>query len=425
MIPLSLTRVYATILALILALIVIHAPLQVFFGRLAPDYALYIKAWKEILMLIAIPIAIILVTRADRWDELVRDKLFWLISTYGLLHILALLQWQGLDASLAGLAIDLRYVLYFGLAYVLVWLYPSYRRLLLRIGLVGAVIVIGFGLIQLLLPADALKLVGYGDDTIRPYTTIDQNDDFIRYQSTLRGPNPYGAYAASVAIIALAWLTKPRPDWRVGLLAVAATAATYFSHSRSAFIALGVGALLVLMLRYMRRVKAWQWGTLISLVLVVGLGLFALRDSYFVSNVLLHEDPVGGSSVSSNDEHLRSLVEGTEVVLGDPLGDGIGSSGSASLLREDAGNIIENQYLMIAHEVGWLGLILFVAIFVAVMYRLWLSRTDRWALGLFACGVGLALIGILLPVWADDTVSIVWWGLTAAVLAKTSRRGAD
>jgi hypothetical protein len=30
-----------------------------------------------------------------------------------------------------------------------------------------------------------------------------------------------------------------------------------------------------------------------------------------------------------------------------------------------------------------------------------------------ASGIGLALIGLLLPVWVDDTVSIVWWGLAA------------
>ncbi len=408
--------IYAGLLIVILALIVVHAPLQVFFGSLAPDYALYIKAWKEILMLVALPLGLLLVTRAGRWDELVRDRLVWLVSAYALLHVLALLQWQGLEASLAGLVIDLRYVLYFALVYILIVLAPQYRRVLLRIAVIGAGVVVGFGLLQLALPRDFLAVLGYSDSTIRPYNTIDRNDDFIRYQSTLRGPNPYGAYVASVAVIALAWLTARGRDWRVMVLGAGAVVATYFSHARSAFVALAFGVMLILTYRYGRRIKPWLWVSLASLAIVGAGGLFLLRDSYLVSNVLLHEDPVGGSPVSSNDEHWRSLTEGTAAVLQDPLGDGVGSSGSASILSGQT-NIIENQYLMIAHEVGWLGLVLFASIFVIVLWRLWQRRADPWALGVFVAGIGLALIGIILPVWADDTVSIVWWGLAGILLA--------
>jgi hypothetical protein len=55
------------------------------------------------------------------------------------------------------------------------------------------------------------------------------------------------------------------------------------------------------------------------------------------------------------------------------------------------------------------------------MIRLWQRRTDWLALGLFSSGIGLALIGLLLPVWVDDTVSIVWWGLAAVAIAKKGK----
>ena len=99
-----------------------------------------------------------------------------------------------------------------------------------------------------------------------------------------------------------------------------------------------------------------------------------------------------------------------------PLGDGVGSSGSASLLGEGTPQIIENQYLMIAHETGWLGVVIFVVIFVVILRRLWRQRANPWALGVFASGIGLAFIGLLLPVWTDDTVSMVWWGLAATII---------
>ncbi len=90
------------------------------------------------------------------------------------------------------------------------------------------------------------------------------------------------------------------------------------------------------------------------------------------------------------------------------------------------GFIVENQYLYVAHESGWLGLLLFVLIYWFILRQLWRKRQHWLALGVFASGVGLAIIGLLLPVFADDTVAIVWWGLAAIALAsnlsKTKQR---
>ena len=102
-----------------------------------------------------------------------------------------------------------------------------------------------------------------------------------------------------------------------------------------------------------------------------------------------------------------------------PLGAGVGSTGSASLYT-DSPVIIDNQYLFIAHEAGWLGLALLITIFVVIMVRLWHGRKNWLALGVFASGIGLALIGLLQPVWVDDTVAIIWWGLAAIALVRGS-----
>jgi hypothetical protein len=103
-------------------------------------------------------------------------------------------------------------------------------------------------------------------------------------------------------------------------------------------------------------------------------------------------------------------------MVAQPFGAGVGSTGSASLIGGE-GFIIENQYLMIAHEVGWLGLGLFVWLYWCIMQALW-RRRDSWlGLGVWASGLSLALIGFVLPVWADDVVSIVWWGLAALAIA--------
>jgi hypothetical protein len=56
-----------------------------------------------------------------------------------------------------------------------------------------------------------------------------------------------------------------------------------------------------------------------------------------------------------------------------------------------------------------------------VLSKLWRGRSDWFVLGVFSSGVGLALIGLIQPVWVDETVAIVWWGLAAIALVRTGR----
>jgi hypothetical protein len=148
---------------------------------------------------------------------------------------------------------------------------------------------------------------------------------------------------------------------------------------------------------------------------VIASGLYLGRHTTFVSNVILHENPVVGSSLNSNQGHISSLQDGVNRLLTQPFGDGVGTTGSASL-STDAPLIIENQYLFVAHEVGWLGLALFVMITIGIFARLWQRRGDWLALSVLTSGLGLLVIGLLLPVWVDDTVSIVWWGLAGLAI---------
>ena len=420
-----LTSVYAVILLIIFGGIVVHAPLTVWLGTVFPDYSPLIKSWKEILMIPAALLAGVLVTRQGLWRELGRDWLFRLIVAYALLHIvLAIILPQDTLAQLAGFAIDLRYMLFFGLVYVLIRLAPQWRKQIVYVGAIGAVIVVGFATLQLFLPKDTLSYIGYSKQTIAPYLTVDENPDFIRYSSTLRGPNPLGAYAGIVLGMITALLVRRKLPlerkkvlWATVAITACSLVAAWINYSRSALVAAIVTVLIVLGVTMLRRMSRRAW-LAVGVVFVILAGSLAVAwESNFVSNVILHENPTTGAEVSSNDGHVESLIFGVGRLVAQPLGAGIGSTGSASLYDDDEGGvIIENQYLYIAHETGWLGLALFVAIFGLIMVRLWRARDDWLALGVFASGVGTALIGLLLPVWADDTVAIVWWALAATAL---------
>lgn len=414
--------IYITLLLTVFIGIVLHAPISVGFGVLIPKYDLLIKSWKEILMGLALVIALVSITRLKAWKQF-NTPVIWLIGAFALVNILLIpFFYKGFDATVAGLFINLRYLLFFLLVYVALVLYPSAYKLFIKAFFVGAAIVIGFALLQItVLPHDILKYIGYSTTTISPFLTVDQNMDYIRINSTLRGPNPLGAYAMMALALGAALLLSRlralsrRDTWLLSVLAIGSALTIWVTYARSALIGTAAAIGIVLLVLYRGKISRAVWISLAAIVLGLGVLTFVFKDTQFVSQVVLHEDPEEGGTVNSNDGHAESLVEGTTRMLQQPFGAGIGSTGSASLLS-DAPFIVESQYLFIAHEVGWLGLVLFVIIFWLVLTQLWRKRQHWFALGVFASGIGLAIIGLLLPVFTDDTVAIVWWGLAAVAI---------
>lgn len=415
-------KLYIGILLVIFGGIVLHAPLSVGLGTLFPAYDLLIKSWKEILMLLAGVLAIVVLSQHKKLTIL-KEPLMIGIAVFALLHIASVAYFGGTPEQLvAGLMIDLRYILFFALVYIAMRLYPGYQKVFIRVGIAGALVVVVFALLQVfILPVDILKYIGYNSSTIMPYLTVDQNTDFIRINSTLRGPNPLGAYALMTLTILTAWIVASKPNLRkkplliVAVVFVGSIVALWASYSRSALLATVIALGIVLLMLTYKRYK-YVVLAIAAVAVVVGVGGIVVgRDSDFISNVILHENPDDNNNVNSNDGHISSLQDGLNRMISQPFGAGVGSTGSASLYGNEP-LVIENQYLLIAHEVGWLGLILFVMIFVGVLARLWQRRSDWLALGVFASGVGLAVIGLLLPVWVDDTVAIIWWGLAAVAI---------
>jgi len=414
-------RIFVGILVVIFAGIVLHAPLTVGLETLFPNFSLLIKSWKELLMIAAALIGVYLLWKKKQW-KILNNPIILLIVGYVLLHLLLIPLFPTDTAStLAGLAIDLRYLAFFVLVYIAIRLYPQLRRPFIATFVAGALVVVVFAILQVtVLPVDFLKYLGYGDTTIQPYLTVDQNTAFIRISSTLRGPNPLGAYAVIVlSLVAACWLRRPRQTTRrtsiLSVLAVGSMVALWASYSRSALIAAAVTIALVVILAFGRRVSRRVWVGSVVVAFALAGGLIAASGTNFVSNVLLHNSFTSGAAIDSNQGHLSSLAQGVNDMVHQPLGAGVGSTGSASLLGNSP-LIVENQYLFIAHEAGWIGLALFLLISWKILKGLWQKRADWLALGVFTSGIGLAVVGLLLPVWVDDTVSIIWWGLAAIVI---------
>ncbi len=411
-------RLFAGVLLVIAFGIVFHAPLTIWASTMYPDFELILKSWKELMMGVATVLFFAIVHRRRMFAQFLSDRLIQIILAYAGLHVLMMVAFQNNPtAESAGLLIDLRYILYFTLVYGAAKLLPGFRHLFLSTIFGGAAVVLGFALLQMfILPRDVLTSLGYGTETIAPYLTVDDNDDYVRINSTLRGPNPLGAYAIIIAALVIAaamkFGRKLKSDhhWMIGLAVATAGLMLAVSYSRSALGGFLIAiAIIIVVLAQPKQRKRLFMALGVGLVLLVSLTLIA-RANPVISHILWHDDPNGGGRVDSNSEHVSSLAYGTMRMVEQPVGGGIGSTGSASLLTKDP-LIIENQYLFVAHEVGWLGLGLFIWLYVEIMRRLWTRRRGALSLGVFASGCALAAIGLLLPVWVDDTVSIIWWGL--------------
>lgn len=415
------------LLAAIIVGVCLQGPISVGAEVLTPGGALLVKSWKELLLLMVALMVAAAMVRQQKLGHFMRDPLVWLPGLIAVVYGAALLAFPNPSVGeLAALVISLRSYLMFVVVYGAVMLWPQLRTRLVRALAIGASIVALFALLQItVLPKDFLAQFGYSEATIRPYMTVDQNQAFVRINSTLRGPNPLGAFAMiAISGLVAAGLRGWRPvhRWQWGLLGVVAVglvAALWSSYSRSAWLAMGVALAVAVVAVGVRRASRWMWiGAGLGAVVLL-LAAAAFLQTNFAQHVIFHTNPHSPTTIKSDHEHVMSLQEGVAHTLEKPFGDGLGSVGSPSLLT-DVPRIVENQYFYMAAEVGWLGVVLQLGLLGAVLWRAWRQRHHALVLAVVMSGAGLVLVGLVLPVWADDTIGIVWWALAACALASVS-----
>jgi hypothetical protein len=418
----KITNISSFVVLAVLAYLPFHTPIStamidVFGGKLP------IKGLKEAaILLIVVPMFVVIL---KKW-KLVKDAnhtLGILIGAYFLLYIfMALVRSDKPIVEVAGLIASLRYLGFFVICYFVARLVQNVKLFedrAVRIVLYGGLFVIVFGALQVLvLPKDFLTILGYGADTVKPYLTIDNNESLVRILSTLSGPNPLGAYLTILLPIGIYYGRKKKWQWYVWpLIAIPFLITLYGSGSRSGVI--GCAASLFVYFFLLNRKNKKLWVASGALVVLGSIGIVA-RDSNFIQVTLLHRDPAEASQVDSDDQRLSSLSLAIDRIQERPLGHGVGSSGPASNYGDNS-FIIENYYLDIAYQVGWIGMLLFLSIIGytgLLLYRL----KSKVAYSLLAGLVGVSIIGLFWPVWISETVALTWWGLAGIVIGVQARR---
>jgi O-antigen ligase len=425
--PSQISSISSVLIAATLVLLPFHALLTVWAGSNFGHYEAF-RLWIEVLL---VPLALLTVYAG--WKDIAiralfrRDKLVLVSLAYILWQVLLGLYalqagWVNGAALLTGWATDLRFVAFMLICWVIAtqrpWLVWQWRRLLL----IPAGVVVAFGALQAwVLSPDILRHFGYGSDTIAPYTTVDAKATYIRVQSTLRGPNPFGAYLVLPITALVAYVVrgmrKERELATFIFLAVACVAlgATY---SRSAYIGAVLSVAYICWLSLpSRRAKKWLLAVFAAAVLVAGATALVLRHNDTFENTFFHTDEHSQSSQSSNEVRSSALQQGAKDMFEHPLGSGPGSAGPASVRNNNPARIAENYYLQVGQETGWIGLGLFVAINVLLVMRIWQRRGRQLAVILLASFVGITFINMLSHAWADDTLGMLWWGFAGIALS--------
>jgi hypothetical protein len=353
----------------------------------------------------------------------------WLLGfavIYLFLHLLLLVTThQPHDTGLLATVYNNRLIWYLLIGYSLALLRPrrSDTQLFVRVLIVVSTVVCLIGLAQWVLPKDVMTHFGYSVSRgVKPAFFIDDKPDLPRVFSTIRDPNSLGAFLIlPITILVEALLRGWRSNRRMlisGLLLLHGLVLC-LTFSRSALLGafLAVGALLVL--RYGPKARQHASKLVIpAVVLVVVLlgGIFLLKDQYVVQNVVFHSDE-NTRQTDSNNLHLQLIAKGVEGIIEKPLGHGPGTAGLVST-HLSKGFLTENYYIQIGYEVGVLGLILFVALLVPILGRLWEARRLTPGQALIASFVGLSFMNLLLHTWSNEAVAVAWFMLAGLALVE-------
>lgn len=402
--------------------IILLLPFHAFFTTWASTafgHLLLLRAWKELLLVVLGVMGGILLVQ----NNLLRVAFFRdVVTRYAALFAVwvlaaALLLTNDPDAAALGAAIHLRGPFFFLLAVMAVFSRPVSEQYLIKLVTYPAVGVVAFGLLQLfVLPSDFLRHFGYQKNiTIPPYFTIDEQQDKVRIISTLRGPNPLGVYLIAPILAAVSTIkikiTRNKNLVAICCLLLAALLVLYGSHSRSAWLGLAAGICVYGWYIAPKKVRSILLSGAVAGVLVLGGVAYANRDTAFVQDVILHDNPTEGGEVSSNGERLNAIERTVTDIQESPVvGCGAGCAGPASMHHEDGAKISENFFLQIIQELGVVGLVLFLLLFVSVLKKIYAIRTS-FAYAWLGVAAGVSVASLLSHAWADDTIAYVWWGI--------------
>ena len=429
-------RVTKSLFYLSLAL-VIYMPLHVFIVQSVSLVTGGLEVWKaakDVLIFILLPLLLFLSFKKGLWQNKTFRTLLILGGVYSLLHGLFVLFDTSDDtySTIVGSVYNTRLLIYLLLGYVVGASKngEKYLRYLLTAAVLIATAVSVFAIAQYFLPSDLLTHVGYSlERGVKPLFFIDDRTELPRVMSTLKDPNSLGAYLILPVLLTGFALIKQKAnkvffvrEFRREVLFVMLSTmliALLLTFSRGALLGLLLSIVAALFMISEGKTKAFlkkyfPW-LAVSLVLV-GLFLFQIRNAPIVQDYVFHA-AVSTDQEDPNEKRLTLYEEAIEDIVEEPEGHGPGSAGLVSISNPNGGLLTENYFLQIAYEVGWLGLVTFLAILTVIYKQLRQNRNYKLvSIVILSSLVGYLFYSLLIHLWSNEAIALQWWLLCGALL---------
>jgi putative inorganic carbon (hco3(-)) transporter len=403
-------------LLIILALMPFHAFLSVWLGHVY-GHETEIEAWKEVVLLILAALSALLV-----WSEpkrLGRLRRRWIVITAAF-TLVALVVTVFARPPLTAIAFGAKTDLEFLFAAVIATLVatPRFVRQAVAVVLIGATVVVGFGLLEIfVLPLNFLSHFGYGPTTLLPYELI-SGTTTPRFASTLGGPNQLGTYLILPICLSLA-LAIRRKQWWWLALTIGSIIVLGTTYSRGAWIGAAAAMLITLLSVLPSPRRRMVLMSLAAVGLIAGIALIvAVGRSPRLQTYLLHQNPTAQTTQPSSDaQHASSLRAGLHDLAAGPFGHGLGSAGPATF-HAGSLRIIEDYYLQLAYETGLLGGLLFLVLFILLVKDIW-PIAPPLGHATAATLIGIGIVALVLPAWTDSSTALIAWIIVGSVASLT------
>jgi hypothetical protein len=395
-------------------------------------------AWKDALLLAALAVALWGARRVpfDTWA----DRLALGYAAVVVLYWLLPQSWLGGDATAKGELYALRHHLLPVAAYLLgrllVLSAPQWRRLgLVLVVLAGAIAawgVVDAYVVPLSWWRDSGVPGWYGEQLGLTYeclsglpenwifNTGDEGNPLRRVVSTFLSPLAAG-YLLVTVLLSVASRRGPSA-WTVAVGAVA-YAGLLWTHTRSAFIGLAVGLVVLAVAQRRRAPVVLAAGSVAAAAVFLAVyPSIGPSTSYTAgelaclrANAAL-EGSTGGAlsgGEASTESHLRNLRDGIETVLRHPWGYGLGNAGVSAKRTGAEIKAGESTYTELGVDTGLVGALVLLTWLASLVVALW--RRVPW---LAASVSSIAVIGIQTDVIGVPWIAVVVFALAGAALSR-------
>lgn len=270
------------------------------------------------------------------------------------------------------------------------------------------------------LPRDFLERFGYSwgmtvtGNPLPPYHLVAGN--LTRAMATFPGPNSLAMYSVIIFFLSVLLGKYLLPKTLQLLLPVLSLTVLVITFSRGHLISLLMAVLLGLVFYSLRRypLRGIITGSITIFLLIV-----SFLAIIYVGNLRVAENQTGFLSYllhqESTEIHRNARLQAWEIISQHPLGSGLGSSGLAT--TNTGGQVFnpESWYVQITQELGWLGLLMGLAL-LELMYLQFaylekdlFDEKDRRLFHFFLLEFSaIAVSANFLPSWFEVS-SLIWW----------------